>query len=87
MGGAGLKVVFSVPKRKFKRSVDRKQIQRKLREAYRKHKHEVQKATEYKNTRVSLFLVDQGKDIPPSEIVDDKINVLLKRLMKEITDK
>jgi hypothetical protein len=72
--GTGLKVVFSVPKRK-------------LRETYRKHKYEVQKAAENKNTRVSLFLIYLGKDIPPSEIVDDKINVLLKRLTKEITDK
>ena len=87
VGGAGLKVVFSVPKRKFKRAVDRNQIKRKLRDTYRKHKHEVQKAVENKNTRVSLFLVYLGKDIPPSEIVDDKINVLLKRLTKEITDK
>lgn len=87
VGETGLKVVFSVPKRKFKRAVDRNQIKRQLREAYRKYKHEVQKAAENKNLRVSLFLIYLGKDIPQSEIVDDKINVLLKRLTKEITDK
>ena len=86
-GEAGLKVVFSVPKRKFKRAVDRNQIKRKLREAYRKHKHDCQKATESKNTRVSLFLIYLGKDIPQSEIVDDKIILLLNRLTKEITNK
>jgi len=87
VGGTGLKVVFSVPKRKFKRAVDRNQIKRKLRETYRKNKHELQKVAKNKNTRVSLFLIYLGKDIPSSEIVDDKINVLLKRLTKEISDK
>jgi ribonuclease P protein component len=86
-GEAGLKVVFSVPKRKFKRAVDRNQIKRKLREAYRKHKHVCQKATKSQNTRVSLFLIYLGKDIPQSEIVDDKIILLLNRLTKKITDK
>jgi ribonuclease P protein component len=86
-GEAGLKVVFSVPKRKFKRAVDRNQIKRKLREAYRKHKHDCQKAAESQNARVSLFLIYLGKDIPLSEIVDDKIILLLNRLTKEITDK
>ena len=86
-GEAGLKVVFSVPKRKFKRAVDRNQIKRKLREAYRRHKHDCQKAAESQNVRVSLFLIYLGKDIPLSEIVDDKIILLLNRLTKEITDK
>ena len=86
-GKAELKVVFSVPKRKFKRAVDRNQIKRKLREAYRKHKHDCQKAIESQNTRVSLFLIYLGKEIPQSEIVDDKINLLLNRLTKEIIDK
>ena len=87
VGGTGLKVVFSVPKRKFKRAVDRNQIKRKLRETYRKNRHEVQKVAKNKNTHISLFLIYLGKDIPSSEIVDDKINVLLKRLTKEISDK
>ena len=86
-GKAELKVVFSVPKRKFKRAVDRNQIKRKLREAYRKHKHDCQKAIESQNTRVSLFLIYLGKEIPQSEIVDDKIILLLNRLTKEIIDK
>jgi ribonuclease P protein component len=86
-GDPELKVVFSVPKRKFKRAVDRNQIKRKLREGYRKHKHDCQKAAESQNMRVSLFLIYLGKDIPQSEIVDDKIIVLLNRLTKEITDK
>jgi ribonuclease P protein component len=87
IGQGDLKVVFSVPKRKFKKAVDRNQIKRKLREAYRKHKHSCQKAAEVKNMQVSLFLIYLGKDIPKSEIVDDKIILLLSRLTKEITDK
>src|SRR5688572_1261178 len=32
------KVLFSIPKKNFKRAVDRNRIRRQLREAYRKHK-------------------------------------------------
>lgn len=87
MGVPELKVVFSVPKRKFKRAVDRNQIKRMLREAYRKHKQECQKVAESQNSGVSLFLIYLGKDIPKSELVEDKIILLLNRLTKEITDK
>ncbi len=86
-GEAGLKAVFSVPKRKFKRAVDRNQIKRKLREAYRKHKHDCQKTIESQNISVSLFLVYLGKGVPQSTTVDDKIILLLNRLTKEIIDK
>ncbi len=35
----GLKVMFSVPKRKIKKATDRNLMKRRLREAYRKHRH------------------------------------------------
>jgi len=83
----GLKVVFSVPKRKFKRAVDRNQIKRKLREVYRKHKHNCQIEAESKNKSVSLFLIYLGKEIPTSKLVEDKIILLLKRLTEEVKSK
>jgi len=86
-GNSELKVVFSVPKRKFKRAVDRNRIKRRLREAYRKHKHMCKKAVESKNKSVSLFLIYMGKEIPKSDLVEDKIILLLNRLTEEITSK
>lgn len=82
---AGINVVFSVPKKKFKRAVDRNQIKRMLREVYRQNKHKCIEAVENQNANVSLFLVYLGKEIPQYKVVEDKIILLLNRLTKEIT--
>ena len=83
----GVKVVFSVPKRKFKRAVDRNQIKRFMREAYRLNKHDCINELKTHKKRISLFLVYLGKEIPTYEVSEDKIILLLNRLTKEVTSK
>ena len=83
----GLKVVFSVPKRKFKRAVDRNQIKRLIREVYRSNKQLCFESAETKNMSVSLFIVYLGKEIPSYQLVEDKIILLLNRLTNDINTK
>ena len=80
------KIVFSVPKRKFKKAYQRNRVKRLCREAYRTNKSILYSVLEEKGVQISLFLIYIGNDIPEYQMVSEKIIVLLKRLIREIAD-
>ena len=80
-----VKVVFSVPKKRFKNSVDRNQIKRRMREAFRLNKQD----TLYtyliaENKSIALSLGYVAKDIIPFDVVQKKMVKLLGQLCVEI---
>src|SRR3569832_293963 len=56
-----VKIVISVPKRKFKKAVDRNRIKRLIREAYRKNKHKLIERLEDK--KIAMLLIYTSKTI------------------------
>ncbi len=82
--GNKTQLIFSVSKRNFKRAVDRNRIKRMLREAYRVQQHEFLNELEENNISLSLFVGYVGKDIVSYREIEEKINLSLKRLLKEL---
>ena len=75
-----IKTGVSVPKRNFKRAVDRNRIKRLLREGYRLNKHIVH--VDLKEKYVCMFLY-LGKEMPDFETINSKMISLLNKLVEK----
>jgi ribonuclease P protein component len=79
-----VKASFSVPKRNFKKAVDRNRIKRLIREAYRLEKKNVFKGSNFHCAFMITFI---GKKEPVFPDVQEKIKELLKLFIETQTNK
>lgn len=76
------RILISVPKKKFKRAVDRNQIKRRIREAYRLNKHLL---LEEQDKHFHVAFIYQDANILPYSEIEEKLITLLKRLVQKTT--
>jgi ribonuclease P protein component len=82
VGGQTAQVVITVPKRNFKKAVDRNKLKRRIREAYRKNKSSFYEKTGSQS--IYLMLMYTGKTLIEYKEIEEKIIKLLQRLIAEI---
>lgn len=78
-----VQVTIAVPKRKIRNAVQRNQIKRWMREAYRKNKDIVYSPLSENGHQMALMLIYIGSPRTNYTQVEDKIIVSLQRLIRE----
>ena len=82
-GGAyPVQFAVSVPKRRFRRAVQRNRIRRLIREAYRLHKYQLYEALEGEGGQLAIMVIYIGEEEPVFPQVEAAVRVMIRRLIK-----
>ncbi|MEO5570583.1 MAG: ribonuclease P protein component [Bacteroidia bacterium] len=82
-----LKIIISVPKKNFKKAVDRNKIKRHIREAYRLNRHKFLEEIVKSGRKFSAIIIYTGKKPLTWREMEAKISVTLQRFVSEICKK
>lgn len=82
-----LKIAISVPKKNFKKAVDRNKIKRQIREVYRLNKNKFFSKLENPEKRYAAIIIYTGRVLPDRKEMEAKIFVTLQRFAKETCKK
>jgi ribonuclease P protein component len=76
-------LLVAVPKQNFRKATDRNRIRRMIREGYRRNKFILYDILTERRLTMILGITYSAKEIVSSQVIHEKINILLQRLMKE----
>jgi len=78
-----LQILISVPKRNFKKAVDRNKLKRYIREAYRLNKNIFSDKVVSNDKKIVFTLIYTEKEILKFKMIQEKIILVLHRLLME----
>ena len=78
-------IVFSVPKRRAKKAVDRNKLRRQIKEAYRLNKTEFQTYFQKSGTAIAFCLIYTGKEKEQYTFLEEKLKLILKELIAKVS--
>jgi ribonuclease P protein component len=82
---APVRTAFAVPKRKFKKATERNKLKRRMKEAFRQHKHGLYDSLTKNKKQIGMVFVYSGKEAVSYNQISEKIIILLQELEKQIT--
>lgn len=81
-----VQVTFSVPKKRFKKAVERNKIKRKIREAYRLKKHKLYRKLEGREQQLALMFIYTGKELFDYAEIEKAVGKVIWRLGKILNE-
>jgi ribonuclease P protein component len=80
-------IAISVPKRTFKRAVDRNLIKRRIKEAFRKKKQDLYSLLETNQRQVAFVLIFQDNKIPDYQKTEKYVTDMLRKFIHLLREK
>jgi len=75
-----VKIAFTVPKKRFKRAVDRNRIKRQMIEMFRLNRESLQELVNSKDLRINLMIVYQGDRMPLYQKLEKRMKSGIEKL-------
>ncbi len=79
-------LVFSAPKRSFKRAHDRNYIKRLMKEAFRKQKHALETIIDAQQQQWAFFIIYNQRELPKYLEIEKNTSKMILKLTAEITE-
>lgn len=79
-----IKSIIVVPKKKLNLASARSIVRRRMKEAYRLNKIELEASLNSKNIQLNIAVIYQVEEILPYKVIEEKIKLILGRLSEEI---
>ena len=77
-------VLISVPKRNINLATERNFLRRKIKESFRLNKKKLYKKLNEKAVYINIAIIYQKREIHSYKIIEEKINLLLTHLIKQL---
>lgn len=79
-----VKIIATVPKRNFKKAIERNRIKRLIRESYRLEKEIILSVAKRKNKSIIIMFIFSGKKIVTYKEIKSKIAVILQHIADNV---
>ena len=76
--------LISVPKRNISLATKRNVLKRRMNEAFRLNKEKLYTKLNWSNKQINIAIIYQKQEIQTYKIIEQKINLLLSRLIEEL---
>ena len=79
-----IKSIIVVPKKKVKLAASRNMVRRRMKEAYRLHKSELESLLKSKDIQLNIAIIYQKEEILSYNTIEEKIKLILGRLSEDL---